>query len=346
MAFIEEGDIPAQTPAPRKRGRMVLYLLAGLAALNLAAIPIVVLIATGHIGGLKPAETPKGIAALDPATLKTPSGRTLDVHEFAGYVFEVTRIAYGTDPRLNSVTITVPGTPPRQGVFRIGDSFAGGNLRIVDISASAVVLSHQGEQQTFAVEGATVDEVWGRQQVGLQMIPPRNQGAIPDLPVGRVQAPVDPRASQPMDGEADDAGDEDTEEGMEGDEGRIPEGTAIEDMPVVYPPVLLRRSEFQTLMTTLHDIIEDDFVFGQAIDPETWELNGARVLNLRKESLFAVHGMRAGDDIVLLNDLKVARPADIFAHARTVSSADELRIVAWRGEERHVFTFVRSTASE
>jgi hypothetical protein len=308
---------------------------------------VIALLAAGGLIGLKlgwfGADQEAGgltISQLDPATLMTPTGRRLDVKEFGGYVFEVTRIVYGSDPRANSVTITVPGNPPRQGVFRIGDTFAGGQLRVVDITAAAVVLDHQGQQQTFAVEGADLSEIWDRAPRGLQVIPARNKDAIPDLPAGQTRPPQVP-VQDPLDEVADD-----TVEGEDPAPERIPEGTALEDLPIEEPPVLLKREEFRTLVTTLPDIFSGDFVFGQALDPKTFEPDGARILNLRSSSFFFKHGIRAGDDIVALNDAIIYRPADLALNAPALTGADEVRVLVWRGDVKMLFTFVRSAASE
>jgi hypothetical protein len=305
-----------------------------LVVLNLVALPVVILFATGviAIGGAAKAPAPGGIAALDPASLVTPTGRRLDAREFGGFVFEVTRIVYSSDPRLNSVTITVPGQPPRQGVFRIGDSFAGGQLRIVDITSSAVVLEHNGEQQSFLVDGADPSSIWDRAPSGPQIIPPRNTDAIPNLPVGQVRPPENPIVE-----EADEPAEP---------KKRIPEGTALEDLPIEVPPIPLRQADFQLMITTLPDLLGRDFVFGQALDPKTMAPVGARILRVQAESIFSAHGMLAGDDIVLMNDHEIRRPTDLAQAAPTLSGADELEFVIWRGNEKYIYTFYRGTAAE
>ncbi len=343
MAFIEQSDL--SPPAPQvqvvqqpAKSRLIPALLITLVVLNLVAIPVVVLFATGVIviGGAAKAPAPGGIAALDPASLVTPTGRKLDAREFGGFVFEVTRIVYSSDPRLNSVTITVPGQPPRQGVFRIGDSFAGGELRVVDITSSAVVLDHNGEQQSFLVDGADPSSIWDRAPSGPQIIPPRNTDAIPNLPVGQVRAPENPIVEE-TDEPEDDAGLK---------KNRIPEGTALEDLPIEVPPIALRQADFQVMITTLPDLLDRDFVFGQALDPKTMAPIGARILRLQVESIFSAHGMLAGDDIVLMNEHEIRRPSDLAQAAPTLAGADELQFVLWRGEEKYIYTFYRSTAAE
>jgi hypothetical protein len=344
VAFLEESDL--NPPAPQAqvvqrpaKGRLVPALLITLVVLNLVAIPVVILFATGVIvmGGAAKGPAPAGIAALDPASLVTPTGRRLDAREFGGFVFEVTRIVYSSDPRLNSVTITVPGQPPRQGVFRIGDSFAGGQLRVVDITSSAVVLEHNGEQQSFLVEGADPSSIWERAPSGPQIIPPRNTDAIPNLPVGQVRPPDNPIVE-----ESDDPDDQESTPAKK----RIPEGTALEDLPIEVPAIPLRQADFQIMITTLPDLLSRDFVFGQALDASTMAPIGARILRIHAESIFSAHGMLAGDDIVLMNEHEIRRPADLTDAARTITGADELQFVLWRGHEKYIYTFYRSTAAE
>lgn len=328
MAFIEENDIKRDAPvvvqaAPRSRLVPVL-----LVTLNVAVLALLVVFAAPKLGlwGAETTAPEAGTAQLDPAMLVTPTGRRLDVKEFGGFVFEVTRITYSGDPALRSVTITVPGNPPRQGVFRIRDSFAGGAIRVADISAASVILEHNGDQRTFMVDGSDPTEVWDRQPTGLQMIPARNSGAFPDVPAGQNAPPKAPVTEQP-----EEPADEPEQPG-------IPEGLTLEDLPEERHYALPRK-EFELLSRTISDLLEKEFVFGKAIDPDSRIAYAARILNLRGDSIFYTHGLRAGDDIVSINDIDVHHPEDIPAAARQATGASEIKVVVWRGDETIAFIF-------
>lgn len=328
MAFIDEQDLRREAPPapPAPPARRSLLVPALLITLNVAVLALLVIFAAPKLGltGTEQ-QAPEGTAQLDPAMLVTPTGRRLDVKEFGGFVFEVTRITYSGDAALRSVTITVPGNPPRQGVFRIRDSFAGGAIRVADISSASVILEHNGEQRTFMVDGSDPGEVWDRQPTGLQMIPARNSGAFPDVPAGQSAPPKAPVAEQP-------------EEPEEPAGPGIPEGLTLEELPEERHYALPRK-EFELLSRTIADMLEKEFVFGKAIDPDSRIAYAARVLNLRGDSIFYTHGLRAGDDIVSINDTDVHHPDDIPAAARQATGASEIKVVIWRGDETIAFIF-------
>lgn len=331
LAFIDENDLSPKAEqrvivqqAPRSKLVPIL-----LVSLNVGVVALLLVFAAPKLGLHWGSDAPDPVtdtAQLDPALLVTPTGRRLDVKDFGGYLFEVTRITFSNDPAMRSVTITVPGNPPRQGVFRVRDSFAGGLIRVVEINASSVVLEHGGDQRTFMIEGGDPADVWERQPSGVQFIPARNSGAFPDAPAGKPQPPKDPVL------EPEEPADTTTETGG------VPEGLTLEELPDERYYALPQK-EFQILVRTLPDIMENDFVFGKAIDPETRLAYAARVMNLRSDSVFHTHGMRAGDDIVSINDLDVRQPGDINTAARQVGSALELKIVIWRGDETIAFIF-------
>jgi hypothetical protein len=129
----------------------------------------------------------------------TPNGRKLELVEMGGKLFEVTRIVFdATDGRRGLVSITVPGKPPQQGIYRVGDSFDRGRISVKEIGDGFVVLKCEGEQRTFGVQGAMPDEKNANADVtvtpGTHMLPPRDLGSgdIPPAPTGRVKAPENP----------------------------------------------------------------------------------------------------------------------------------------------------------
>lgn len=327
MAFIDENDLKREAPAIVQPARRSLLVPALLVTLNIGVLALLFAFAAPRLGLLDEAtKTPEaGTAQLDPAMLVTPTGRRLDVKEFGGFVFEVTRITYSGDPGLRSVTITVPGNPPRQGVFRIRDSFAGGAIRVADIGSASVVLEHNGDQRTFMVDGSDPAEVWDRQPSGLQMIPARNSGAFPDVPQGQNAPPKAPVLEQPaVPAEPAKAG--------------VPEGLALEELPDERFYALPAK-EFEVMSRTIVDLLERDFVLGKAIDPVSKIAYAARILNLRGSSVFYTHGLRAGDDIVSINDVEVRNPDEVPYAARQAAGAREIRIVVWRGDETIAFIF-------
>ena len=107
------------------------------------------------------------------------------------------------------------------------------------------------------------------------------------------------------------------------------EGMALEDLPIVHR-IALPRPEFRELALTLHELFENDFVFGTAVNPQTRQPDGARVVNVRPGNVLSSRGIRAGDDVVALNDDEVFKPSELLALARTVGSAEEISITIWR----------------
>lgn len=324
MSIIEESDTP-QDAKPARRGKLVPALLI---MLNVGVLALVLVFALGKpelnwFSGDQGTEV--DISQLDPAMLQTPGGRRLDVQQFGGYVFEITRLVNTPDARLRSVTITVPGNPPRQAVLRVGDTFASGRIRVADISGAAVVLEHAGEQRTFAVDGADPAEIWARDS-GTQVMPATNRGAIPDMPAGQTRPTPDPRIA--IEAEREAAAEAAAEEEPE-PERVLREGMSLEDLPIEHR-VALPRQEFRELALTLHELFEKDFVFGTALNPQTQQPDGARIVNVRPGNVLASRGIRAGDDVLSLNEEGIFKPAQLLELARTVGSAEEISIVIWR----------------
>ncbi|MCL4730942.1 MAG: hypothetical protein KJ044_10965, partial [Planctomycetes bacterium] len=202
MAFLDDSDL-APKPAPvapvtvvqaAPRSKLVPILLI---TLNVGVLVLLLVLLgpkiewpTVNFGG-QAADTPQPVAdagALDPASLVTPSGRKLDTVVFGNAIFEVTRVTYYPDVRSRSVTITAPGKPPVQAVFRVGESFAGGAIRVVEIQPSGVVLETGGQQKFFGIEGATASDQWDRPApAGTTRMPPRPGPLIPDLAPGQTR---------------------------------------------------------------------------------------------------------------------------------------------------------------
>lgn len=338
MAFLDDSDL-APKPAPvapvtvvqaAPRSKLVPILLI---TLNVGVL-LLILVALGpkiewptiNFGG-QAADAPQPVAdasALDPAMLVTPSGRKLDTVVFGNAIFEVTRVTYYPDVRSRSVTITVPGKPPAQGVFRVGESFAGGKIRVVDIQPEGAMLEADGAQRMFGVDGVIVTETWDKPAAssGTTMMPPKGNGMIPDLPPGQVRPAIDPR-TQPEPAPAPKVEGPAKPEGTEPEEEPAPERT-IEDLPLE-THVDLERREFEDLLIKLGDIFSNDFVFATAIEADTRIPFGLEIKNLRSTSVLAAY-LRKGDIILNLNDETIIRVADLDLASRQVRNAMELRI--------------------
>ena len=319
MAFIDDSDLAKPEPEPKviiqqaPRGPLVPILLV---LLIVCVIALAVIVALPHLrttGEDKPEDQPQVTASdLDPKLLMTPTGRKLDIVEFGGYLFEITRIAYSNHAPTRTVTITVPGDPPPMGIFHIGESFAGGKIRIVEITSSAVVLEANGEQKMFPIIGASPSEIWDKEPSvapGTHLIPPRDTGSIPDIPDGAQRPPKHPIPEVVEDPEDDGPGIE-----------------KLEDLPYYYEKAL-PRDEYDKLRRSLPDRFEQDFVFAVAIEPESRMPYGLQVKNMKAESLFYTHGMKVGDVILFLNGESLTRIVDLDRVARQTNLyRDEIMI--------------------
>ncbi len=341
VAFFDESDtqrrqpVPAPERAPRSKLVPILLVL-----LNVAVIALVIVLAwpriEGWFGGSAGGPETVAQASLDPEMLITPTGRKLDVQEFQGFVFEVTRVAFATDPRSRTVTITVPGKPPQLGVFRVGESFGGGKLRVVDISSAGVVLECNGTQQTFLVQGATQSEIWDKPSPGTNIMPAKGTGAIPNLAPGEVRPASKPVIDKPVDTTTDQPQPAD-EPGDTTDEGGI---SSLEDLPDERYTVL-ERDDYDALRRELKQVFERDFVFAVALEPETRIAYGLLVKNLSQGSVFYQYGLRKGDVLMGVNGHETLKYADLAKVAeQTQTFQDEIVLSIWRnnGEILYVFS--------
>ncbi len=354
MAFLDDSDLqpkpaPAAAPAPvtviqaAPRSKLVPILLI---TLNLGVVVILLLVLvpslklpTINFGAAEPAPAVADASALDPALLVTPTGRKLDVVVFGNAVFEVTRVAYYPDVRSRSVTITVPGAPPQQAVFRVGESFAGGRIRVVDIQQSGVMLEASGQQKLFGMEGSTSADQWDKpsQTVGTSMIPPRNTNVIPDLPSGQVRPAIDPR-TQPQDPAKADAAKDAPKDPAEHDE-----DWTLEDLPLE-TFVDLERREFDDLLIKLVETFDRDFVLAPAMEADTRIPFGLEIKNLRASNAIAVR-LQKGDIILAINGEKTVRITDLDLALRHLRNAIEVAIDIQRNDEVQTFIFRSGAAA-
>lgn len=305
MAFIDDSDLAKPEPkvvfqqAPR--GPLVPILLI---VLIICVIAVGAIIALPHLktaGEDTPEDQPVAtVDDLDPKLLVTPTGRKLDVVQFGGYLFEITRITYSNHAPSRTVTITVPGDPPAMGIFHIGESFAGGKIRIAEITGSAVVLEHEGQQKIFPIIGANPSEIWDKEpsvSPGTHMIPPRDTGSIPDIPDGAKRAPKHP-----------------IPEAVEEPEDK-PTFESLEDFPYYYYKSM-PRADYEELRRELPDRLEREVVFAVAIEPETRRPYGLEVKNMLPDSFFYAHGLKVGDVVLFLNGESVTRISELDHVAR------------------------------
>ncbi|MBZ0137204.1 MAG: PDZ domain-containing protein [Planctomycetes bacterium] len=318
MALIDDSDLRKPEAEPKvvfqqaPRGPLVPILLV---VLILCVIALAVIVALPYIrtdGESTPATTPQVSASdLDPKLLLTPTGRKLDVVEFGGYLFEITRIAYSNHAPSRTVTITVPGDPPAMGMFHIGESFAGGKIRIAEITNSAVVLECNGQQKFFPIIGSDPSAIWDKDTgvpSGTHLIPPRETGAVPDIPTGAQRPPKHP-VPEVIDNPDDRPGIE-----------------SIDDLPW-FEEQALAREDYAKLVSNLPDLLEREFVFAVAIEPETRMSYGLEIKNVLADSYFYSHGLQVGDVILFLNGEPVTRVSDLDSVSRRNSLfADQIMI--------------------
>lgn len=332
MAFIDDSDLRSSAPQPQviyqqaPKSKLVPILLV---VLIIALVALTTVMALPY---LKPTEdtpgegdTPQVSAAdLDPEMLMTPTGRKLDVIEFGGFLFEITRIAYSDSVRARTVTVTVPGKPPQMGVFHVNESFAGGKIRVVDITRETVVFEADGKQQMFTIPGADPSAMWDRVPPGMQIVPPSETGAIPNIPAGQTRPPKHPLANE--------VAAEDTPN--DGDEGF----ESIEDLPYIIPTVL-RRDEYQKLVRELPGIFENDMVLHTAFERDTRQAYGLEVKNIMSISIFYTYGIQRGDVIVAINDQPVRSISELTTVARSNAFRSEISIEVERESGAVTFVF-------
>lgn len=337
MAFIDDSDLKQPEPDPKAqvvymqppRGKLVPVLLVTLNLGVLGAVALGFFLMSGGKlswpegeGDVAGAETTPKIEDLDPELITTPNGRRLDLVQFGGYLFEVTRIAYSHSPSTRTVTITVParakGETPQQGIFHIGESFASGELHVVEISSTSVVLEHDGQQRVFPIRGAAAQQSDGSAPAGKSMIPPRNTNVVPDLPDGQVRAPRHPMADD------DDNDDAEPFEPSGKLEGAGVDGT-IDDLPDVRSKSL-KREDYLELVKMLPDIFAEDFIFGVALERDTRMPYGLEIKNIAPTSVFFSYGIEPGDVIYAINGEPVTRVYDLDQIVKRNIFREEIRI--------------------
>lgn len=326
MAFVDDSDVAPKLPTPRPaaapgRGKLVPILLV---TLNLGVVALLVLFLGSKLG-LKVGgntEPVSDISALDPKLLVTSSGGRLSPVMFGNLVFEVTRIAYASDVRSRTVTITVPGQPPESALFRVGDTFAGGRIRVVEILRTGVILESGGKQQTFGLLGATPDENAAMPSPsGLTLMPARSTADVPDVPAGQIRPATDPRA-QPDQVTKEDRPNESGDEKLE----------SIDQLPDFFVP--LERAKFRELQLTLADVLDRDFVLAPALDQKTKTPVGLEIKNLKPECPAALRDLRVGDVIMYFNGEDIRRVEDLDLAILSTKSVEEICIEFRRGEEQ------------
>lgn len=328
MVFIDNSDLHTETPpaqviyqaAPRSKLVPALLLVLIVAIVALTVVVALPYLKTAADPEQQPETAQISASDLDPEMLMTPTGRKLDVVEFGGFLFEVTRLAYSNSVRARTVTVTVPGKPPQMGVFHVNESFAGGKIRVVDITRETVVLEADGKQQMFTIPGADPSAIWDRSPGGMQMVPPKETGAIPDMPTGLTRAPKNPMADQPAD-------EVEPEGGWE----------SIDDFPDERF-ITMRRDEYQKFVRELPAMFENDVVLQTAFERETRQPNGLQVKNITVTSMFYAHGIQRDDVIFKLNDQPIRSNSELTTIARSGSFREEVAITVER--ESGVVTFV------
>jgi type II secretory pathway component PulC len=331
LAFIEDSDLRPSSPQPQvvvhaRRSLLVPVLLIVLILVIAALAVVVALPYLSTDPADKPADQPAVATQLDPAMLMTPTGRKLDVVEFGGFMFEITRLAYSNHPRARSVTITAPGIPPQMGVFHVGESFAGGKVRVVEITSSSVVLEANGTQKVFPINGSDPSEIWDKGGSGTQIIPPTESGAIPDLPDGAVRAPKNPRDEiEPQPDGTEPADDQ-------------PPIESIEDFPDIREKSL-PRIEYQKLVREMRDEFERDFVLAIAIERDTRMVYGLEIKNMVADSFYYAHGLEVGDVILAINNQPVASIRELDSILKSNSFREEIAIEVERDGALITFVF-------
>ncbi|MEE9312500.1 MAG: hypothetical protein V3V10_08835 [Planctomycetota bacterium] len=255
-----------------------------------------------------------GIENIDPKLLLTPEGRKLDIVVFGNNVFEVTRISYSQgNPRSSSVTLTVPGNPPKQAVKHTGETFASGAISIAEITSGGVYLEANGDRKFFGVDNAGSLDWANNTPKGKVIMPAKNQDDIPDAPAGKRVVPKDPR------------------EEIEADDNQ-PEPKAFEDLQDIRE-IPMNRADYLNLIRELPDIFKKEFVLQAYYNDGESLPYGVLISGLATNSFFYTHGLKLGDVILNVNDEEVRRVRELDIVAASNAFHDELRIDLLRGEE-------------
>jgi hypothetical protein len=275
------------------------------------------------LGSSKEVSREELINQLEPEAMITPNGRKLELVEMGGKLFEITRIVFdGTDGKRGLVSITVPGKPPQQGIYRVGDSFDRGRMTVKEIGDGYVVLKCEGEQRTFGVQGAMPDEKNTSADItvtpGTHMMPPRDlaTGDIPPAPTGRVKAPENPVPPK--------------------DEAKtVPKTSETE---ALISPYTVSRDEWRDFVGALPIYFGREMVLQTYRDVDSMRPIGLEIVNIGGYAKFAVYGFRAGDVITRISETELRGPADVD-EALKQSFRDKLEIELWRGEELYLYRF-------
>ncbi|MHC4840695.1 MAG: PDZ domain-containing protein [Planctomycetota bacterium] len=328
MAFIDDDDIKTPEPTATQvsqpqvpavvvqqapRSKLVPVLLI---SFNLLLVVVLGVLFKDSIFGGESADTAASVDDIDPKLLVTPDGRKLDVVVFGNKVFEITRISYNSiNPRSSSVTLTVPGDPPRQAVKQYGETFASGAIRIVEIGPDGILLDASGVRKRFNINGEQPSD-WAERTNGKVSIPARNFDLVPSAPDGQRVVPKDPLV----------------EVESENPEENSAEEPAYESLPDVRE-VPMDRPDYLKLIRELPKIFEEEFVLqGFFIEGEALPY-GLEVKRLKSDSFFYTHGFKLGDVILNINDEEIRRYSELDIAVRSNSFHDELRIDILRNDE-------------
>ncbi len=316
-------------PAKSGRGTQLLLfvlIVAVLVLIGLQVLPHLKLPSSGESA----VSREELLKQLEPEALVTPTGRRLDVVEFGGRLFEITRVVYDqSDSRRCLVSITVPGIPPQQNIFRPGDSFDRGRIIIKEVGDGYVVLKCDGEQRTFGVQGLMPDAAPAQpaQPMGATLMPPRDfSSAVPPAPqTGRVKAPEHPMAEQKPDAGGP----------VENDEATENEGTALEDLPEERH-FKLAREEYRKFIDSLPAFFTTSMVLQTIRDPENMQPWGMQIKRIDSYGKLSTYGLRSGDVIVRISQQATLGHGDIDA-AFKQPFRDSIEIEVVRGDSVILF---------
>lgn len=267
------------------------------------------------------------IRQLEPEAMLMPNGRKLELVELGGKLFEITRIVYdGADGKRGMVSITVPGKPPQQGIYRTGDSFDRGRIAVKEIGDGYVVLKCDGEQRTFGVQGAMPDERPKADVTvapGTNMVPPRDMGDVPPAPTGRVKSPENP--VPPGEAKA-------SEHSARGEKPKAGEPEVI----VVVQTIA--RDEWREFVSALPIYFSREMVLQTCRDYESLRPLGLEIVNIGGYARLAAFGLRAGDILTRLGETELRGQTDVDA-ALKQSFRDAVELELWRGDDRYRYRF-------
>lgn len=331
---------PTPSPAPAAPAPQVVYVAKQSRATQLLLFVLVLAVLT-VIGiqiwpslNLKLGSSSKEVSReelinqLEPEAMIMPNGRKLELVEMGGKLFEITRIVFdATETRRGLVSITVPGKPPQQGIYRVGDSFDRGRMTVKEIGDGYVVIKCEGEQRTFGVQGAMPDEKNASADItvtpGTHMMPPRDlaTGDIPPAPTGRVKAPENPVPPK-----------EETKDKPESVEAKPDNPEAI------LSPKTIPRDEWRDFVAALPIYLGREMVLQTYRDQESMRPMGLEIMNIGGYAKFSAYGFRVGDVIVRIGETEVRGQRDID-DALKQSFRDHVEIELWRGEELYLYRF-------